>query len=67
MKAVVTFTEELALEQAVAADRLLTKGVYLGDLSLSHLRSPVHLMANYQTGVTLLLYRSLIAVAGLKL
>lgn len=32
MKAVVTFTEELALEQAVAADRLLTKGVYLGPL-----------------------------------
>lgn len=32
LKAVVTFTEELALEQAVAADRLLTKGVYLGPL-----------------------------------
>jgi len=33
LKAVVTYTEKLALEQAVAADELLAKGVYLGDLS----------------------------------
>lgn len=33
LKAVVTYTEKLALEQAAAADELLDKGVYLGNLS----------------------------------
>jgi hypothetical protein len=30
LKAVVTYTEELALEQASAADKLLSQGTYLG-------------------------------------
>lgn len=33
LQAVVTYTEKLALEQAAAADELLAKGIYLGDLS----------------------------------
>ncbi|KAG0591010.1 hypothetical protein KC19_1G142400 [Ceratodon purpureus] len=32
LKAVVTYTEKLALEQAAAADKLLAEGVYLGPL-----------------------------------
>lgn len=54
LKAVVTYTEKLAFEQAAAADKLLAKGVYLGDLSLPNVNRIVHLIVFLFLGFTLL-------------
>ena len=46
LQAVVTYTEELAHEQALAADALLAKGKYLGNLFTFTTWDPISKLAN---------------------
>ena len=46
LQAVVTYTEELAHEQALAADALLAKGKYLGNLFAFTIWDPISKLPN---------------------
>ena len=56
LQAVVTYTTKLALEQAVAADKLQAEGVFLGDPSFPHINEPLCLIVSLLLDFIILLH-----------